>query len=132
MKRIIDGVLSYEVFVQSLISSIGYGLGYTIPSFYDLHPLICLVFCIVLGTIFDKLADKILKARTMIKSTKNRIVICGLIYIFYLIIWVIVDYLYDYDLDRDVFMNIGIVLVFQIVSVILIEFKNYFKNIKKS
>ena len=121
---------NYDMLINSLIGAIGYGLGFAIPNLYNLPMAICIICCFVLGLFFDFLAKKISLIKTFRNSKKGRITLIVLIYLSYLIAWIIVNAMFDYDLDYDLFMNLGFILLYQLVSFIINLIRTKYINSK--
>ena len=127
MKKFLKSIFNYKTILSSYIGAIGYGIGYNLPLKYDLHPIICIICCLVLGSLFDWLGNVILSKENL-KTRKNKIILAFVIYGTYLLAWVIADYLFDYDLDIDFLMSIYIIIFFQIISIIINKAKDYYKR----
>lgn len=133
LKKIIDEVVNYETFSKSLISSIGYGLGFIIPTYLKFNTFVCIILCIVVGTIFDRIAEYIMDSDIFTGTLGNRIITTGVIYILYLIAWMFFDYYLEYDLDIDFLMDIACVFLFQVIALVVNVIKKHIaKNNKKN
>lgn len=131
MKKIIKSVLNLKTILSSYIGAVGYGIGYNLPNKFNCHPITCLICCFLLGTIFDKLAEKLVSSNYFEKSKKNKIIIATFIYALYLVAWAIVDKTLNYDLDYDFLFNIEVIIVIQIVLLVINIIKNIFRYKKE-
>lgn len=125
---VIKEALSYENVLGSFIGAIGYGFGYSIPDKLGMHPIICLVLCMLLGSLFDDLADFIFEKKHLINTRKRKITFAAIIYTGYLIAWLIAYVALDYDLDNDFLIDVALVLLFQVISYVLVRIKRYIKS----
>lgn len=128
MKKILKSIINIETILASFIGAIGYGVGYNLPNKFNVHPIISIICCLVLGTSFDFLAEKILSCSFFEKSRKNKIITAIYVYIGYLISWIIVDKTLNYDLDIDFLTNIEMIIVIQVVLLIIKSLKKSIKN----
>lgn len=125
---VIKEALSYENILGSFVGAIGYGFGYSIPDKLGMHPIICLVLCMLLGSLFDDLAGFIFEKKHLINTRKRKITFAAIIYTGYLIAWLIAYVALDYDIDNDFLLDVSLVLVFQVVSYILARIKRLLKR----
>lgn len=119
MKKTSETILDLDTTLSCFVGAIGYGVGYNLPSKFNQSPIVCIICCLVLGTIFDFIGNKIVSSKFYNKSKKNKSTTALLIYIGYLLAWIIVDYTLDYDLDYDFFNNIGLVIIIQMILVFI-------------
>lgn len=126
MKKILKSLFNYETILSSFIGAIGYGIGYNLPLRFNMHPIICIISCLILGTIFDNIAEYLL-SRKIFTIKRNRNIFAIIVYFSYLLAWILVDYFLDYDLDIDFLMNIWTILIFQIISLVICKVKKMFK-----
>lgn len=131
MKKIILSIFNYTTILSSFIGAIGYGIGYALPSLYGLNIFICLICCLALGSLFDFIADTVLDKEIIRSSKRNRMILAASVYGTYLIAWIVVKILLNYDLDEDFFVDLLFVLIFQIISLIAHKLKKLYKNKKK-
>ena len=120
--------ITIDSIAVAFIGAIGYGVGYNLPNKFNVHPIISIICCLVLGTSFDFLAEKILSCSFFEKSRKNKIITAIYVYIGYLISWIIVDKTLNYDLDIDFLTNIEMIMVIQVVLLIIKSLKKSIKN----
>lgn len=131
MKKFIKTLLDYKVIFSIMIGAIGYGVGYNLPLSYGFHPIVCLVCCLVLGTMFDRIADKILSNNKLTDTRNKKIILAIFIYLIYIIAWLILDYSIDYDLDIELFTSILLYFLFQVISFVVRGIKTKLKENKK-
>lgn len=128
MINFIKSTLNLKTILSCYISAIGYGVGYNLPTKYNLHPIICVVCCLALGLLFDFIANKILSTKFYEESKRNKITVALCIYVTYLIAWVIVKYYIEYDLDEDFLSNIVLIIIIQLVLLAINVLKKYIKS----
>lgn len=128
MKKALKEIFNLKTVLGCYIGAIGYGAGYNIPRTFNVHPIICLICCLALGLLFERLGNKILSTDFYNTSKKNKWTVACFVYIGYLIAWVIVDLALDYDLDRDFLLNFGLIIIIQIILFIIRTFKQYKKD----
>ena len=127
MKEEIKQIFSLNTVLIAYICAIGYGIGYAVPEYMGYSMWICIIPSFIIGTIFYEVGMKVLNSNYFNNSPKRKIIFTVLFYGCY---WIIslssVRYL-GHDIDYDFFINLGFVILFQIVAFII----RYFK-IKKS
>lgn len=131
MKNLFKSVFNLKTILNCYISAVGYGIGYNVPFRLNWHPIICIVCCLVLGTVFDFIARRILSSNYFNGSLLNKITLTSFIYVSYILVWFIVDTTIGYDLDNDFLLSLGFIIIIQIVLLIIKMFKNYLKERKK-
>ena len=119
IKKFINSVLNYEVLVSALIGAIGYGFGFAIANYFGLSMVLCIVVSFGLGSLFDYIATKLITLDTIQKSKNNKVILTIVIYVIYVLVWVMVHTLFDYDLDYDLLSDLGFVLLFQFISLVV-------------
>lgn len=115
MKKTIKEVFNLRTILICYIGAIGYGIGYNVPNSFGVHPVICIISCIVFGRIFDAIAKKVLTTDYFNSSRQNRFIIAIAVYSSYLVVWLIVKAIIDYDLDYDFFAYLFFVIIFQAI-----------------
>lgn len=130
MKKFLKSIFNYHTILSTYIGAIGYGIGYGIPLKYNLHPIICLICCLLLGSLFDRIAEIIL-SKDIFNSKRNKIVIALSIYVAYLVAWFLAYMLLDYDIDEEFLLSMAMIIFFQIISLIVRKIKKYFKSKRK-
>lgn len=118
MKNALKEVFSLKTILSCYIGAVGYGIGYNLPNKWGWHPILCLVCCLVLGSVFDALAKKITTTDYFQKALKNRWIVAVVVYAAYLIAWLIVDKFLQYDLDTDFLFSLGFIVIIQIVLLV--------------
>lgn len=130
MKNIFKSIFNLKTILSCYVGAIGYGLGYNLPNKYNLHPIICLISCLLLGMLFDYLANKLLSTNYFNGSLQNKITTASFIYFGYLAAWLTINRILEYDLDNDFLYSIGSIIIIQIVLFIIKLFKEYIKTKK--
>lgn len=128
MKDILKSVFNFETILTCYISAVGYGVGFNLPKKLNLHPIICIVCCLVLGSIFDLFAKKILSTKYFRGSFQNKVTTATCVYFGYILAWLIVNHVLEYDIDTDFLVSITLIIIIQIVLLIIKFFKEYFKE----
>lgn len=132
MKNAIKSVFNLKTILGCYIDAIGYGIGYYLPSKYDLHPVLCIVICLIVGTVFNFLGNKLLSTNYFNGSLQNKISVALFIYAGYLAAWMFTDRVLGYDLDNDFLSNLGIIIIIQIILIIIRAIKQYIAERKAS
>lgn len=65
-------LITLDAIMVSLISAMGYGIGYAVPNAYGLGPILSGLICMGLGGFMDQLAKKIVYSSDVQKSGKKR------------------------------------------------------------
>lgn len=125
MKEALKQVLSLKVILHCYISASGYGLGYYLPAKFGWPTLLCIFCCLVLGSLFDNLGNKLLSTNFFNGSLVNKITVVSFVYWGYLAVWMLINKLVLYDLDYDFISEILFTIIIQIVLV----FVKYVKEI---
>ena len=128
MLDLISSFFNYDTIVSSFISAIGYGIGYSLPDLFGLHPIICVVISMLVGLPFDYLAEKLLSNKQFTGTLKRKRAFAFVVYVTYFIAWYFVNKFLIYDLDDDFFINILLILVFQTVAFIIYHIKRYLRK----
>lgn len=131
MKNFLSSIFNFKTILTCYIGAVGYGIGYNLPNKYNLHPIVCIICCLVLGTIFDKLAQRIVESKFFNKSIFNRIEVASAVYASYLAAWIVVDRILDYDLDQDFLISFYMILAIQVILLIYKSIKDAYKRKKE-
>lgn len=132
MKNAFKSVFNLKTILNCYIGAIGYGVGYNLPKSFNLHPIICIISCLLLGTLFDAIANKLLSSKYFNRSLQSKISLASFIYVGYLVAWLIVNELLDYDLDTDFLSSILIIIAIQLVLLVINGVKNHIKDNKNA
>lgn len=132
MKKLLKSIFTFETILSSYITAIGYGVGYLIPNKYNLNIIICIICSLILGLVFDFLSKKILDTKYFNASINNKVTIAAIVYSGYLIAWLLVNYVFDYDLDYYFFSSVGDIILIQLLVIVFKTFKKYINSKKKS
>lgn len=132
MKQILKSIFNLKTILCCYIGAIGYGVGYNLPNKLNYHPIICLICCLILGTLFDTIANKLLSTKFFNESKKNKIITAVIVYAGYLIAWWIVDKTLNYDLDYDFMTSLYMIIGIQVILLIIKAIKNGIKSKKES
>ena len=128
MLYFLSTVINYKTVLSSYISAIGYGIGYSFPNAYGIHPFICFIISMIAGMPFDIFAEKSLAYKPFVGSKKRKIVFASMVYITYFVAWYFVNKFLVYDLDEDFFSNLLLILIFQTVAFIMYFLRIFIKK----
>ena len=120
-----------ETILDCFISAIGYGVGYSLPNKLGYPPIVCIISCLALGTVFDIISEKILTSKYFVSSKRNMIAFTIGIYVTYFVVCLIVLNTLDYDLDDELLLNIGLLVIFEMLSFAIKYIKELFKQKKE-
>lgn len=128
MKGILDRVLNYEVLISGFIGAIGYGLSYAILENLGLNTWICVVVCLICGSLTDIVGNKIVSSKVFKDSRKNRLYAAIIVYLIYFAAWLFVHELFHKDLDEDLLFDFLFVLAFQLIAIFIQYIKRKIKK----
>ena len=95
-------IFTVDSIMVSFIAAMGYGFGYTVPSAFGLHPVICLAICLALGSVLDMIANKIIFCAYVQKSAKRRYISFACIALIFLAGYSYLSRFFAYSLWTDV------------------------------
>lgn len=90
-----------------------------VPGAYGVNPIICFVICMVLGTILDKLANKIVFSSYVQESNKRRYFVFAAIALVFLAVYVFMAKYFAYSLWTDAKTGLDFAVVIPIVFFVL-------------
>lgn len=129
--KILKKVFTYENLVVTFAATVGYGLGFLIPSYKGCSFWISLIISLVVGTLLDSFMRVIVNSEK-VKNNKNmRFVVAALSYISYFLAWIYGYILTEHDLDYDLFSGIIYVFLIHIIEIVISSIKKKLKNQKK-
>ncbi len=111
-------VVTLDAVMVSFIAAMGYGFGYTVPSAFGWHPLLCLVVCLALGSVLDSLANRIVFSSAVQKTTGRRYLVFLAIALVFLAGYAVLARFFAYSLWNDV----GSELTFSVVLPVVFFF----------
>ena len=76
-------LFTIDDFMIALMSSLGYGFGFTIPKLFGLPAVVCLLICLVFGFVVEELISKIVFR----EAVQRRPMYLVLIYIAFFLGW---------------------------------------------
>lgn len=112
-------VVTIDAIIVSFVSAMGYGIGMVVPGAYGVNPIICFVICMVLGTILDKLANKIVFSSYVQESNKRRYFVFAAIALVFLAVYVFMAKYFAYSLWTDAKTGLDFAVVIPIVFFVL-------------
>ena len=120
-------IFTVDSIMVSFIAAMGYGFGYTVPSAFGLHPVICLAICLALGSVLDMIANKIIFCAYVQKSAKRRYISFACIALIFLAGYFFLSRFFAYSLWTDVKSE----MTFSVVLPIAFFFASFGINILK-
>lgn len=130
MKKLIKEVFNYEIIIGCYISAVGYGIGYWLANYFNLHIVICIIASIALGLIFDKIGAYFLNKNSIKNSLQGKATFAACVYSFYLAAWAFAYTVLGHDLDDDFLSNLGLIIVLQVVLMVIEAIKIEIKSKK--
>lgn len=112
-------VVTLDAIMVSFVSAIGYGIGMVVPGAYGVHPIICFVICMALGTILDQLANKIVFSSYVQESNKRRYIVFAVIVLVFLAVYIFMAKYFAYSLWSDAKMGLDYAIVIPIAFFVL-------------
>lgn len=110
-------VFTMDTVVASLFGAIGYGGTYFLATYYGLNMLLSTVICMVVGTVFDRIADKLIFNSTVQHSIGKKYAVYGCIILIFMAAYYVLAKVYAYSL----FVDLGLQLTF-VIGIPLITF----------
>lgn len=112
-------LFTVDTVMVSLISAIGYGFGYAIPSAYGCNAILSMVICTVVGTLANTVANKIIYNKDVQKNATKRYVIFGGIILVFLIGYSYLSYYFAHSLWSDVGTDLTFSIVIPVIFFLL-------------
>ena len=119
MKDKLKQIFSLNNILICYFCAIGYGIGYAIPEYLGYGPLICLIPCMIVGTIFYILGDKILKSKYLSSSKDRKIIFTAIFYFVYCTIAFTSVRVLGHDIDNDFLINLAFIIGFQLLAFVV-------------
>lgn len=116
MKRL----LNTEDILVSIISAIGFGIGYVIPTTWDKPKIFCIIVSIIVGLGLGFVGEKLIKKLWARKSATNRDLMAIGIIVFFLISTYFTQKVYDHSLFEDLTYGLVLGTVGMSVSVFIV------------
>lgn len=95
-------VVTLDAIMVSFIAAMGYGFGYTVPSAFGWHPIVCFVICLALGSVLDAAANKIIFSSAVQKTTGRRHLVFLCVVLVFLAGYAVLARFFAYSLWNDV------------------------------
>ena len=120
-------LFTIDDFMIALMSSLGYGFGFTIPKLFGLPDVVCLLICLAFGFTVEELISKIVFK----EAVQRRPMYLVLIYIAFFLIFVIANHvsfswmgvsMLDYLLEEYIYV-IGLPIIGFIVSLLIRRYR---------
>ncbi len=112
-------LFTLDTVMVSLISAIGYGFGYTVPSAYGCNALLSTLICMVVGTAANTVAGKIVYNKSVQRNAAKRYLVFGCIVLVFLSGYIYLSYYFAHSLWSDVGMDMAFSIVLPVVFFIL-------------
>ena len=106
-------IINFKTVFSCFIAAIGYGFGFYIPYYANCPLWLCIVICLVVGSIFDYLGAKAVEMKILEGKPYRELVVGLIIYAIYVAAWYISKGLMDHDLDEDLFDALKWMLIIQ-------------------
>lgn len=113
-------VVTLDAVMVSFVSAIGYGFGMVVPSAYGVNPVICFIICMALGTILDKLANKVIFSSYVQESNKRRYIVFAAVALMFLAVYVYLARFFAYSLWSDANTGLIYAVVIPVVFFLLL------------
>lgn len=123
-------IVTLDSIMVSFISAMGYGFGYTIPSAFNLHPIICFLICMVLGTVCDNIANKIIFSKKVQQSNARRYIVFVCFALVFVLGYIYMARFFAYSLWNDVQTEMTFSVIIPIVFFFLSLIVEYIKRKK--
>lgn len=94
-------IIRIENVLVSLFAAIGWGLGYSFPKSFKLPELLCILFCIVLGSSMEVLGTKVIKKKWIKRSLIEKVLLIIAIIVIFLCFEYIVTSFLNHNLMED-------------------------------
>lgn len=131
MNKLFSSVFNYEVLVNALIGTIGYGFGFSIAYYFHLNIIICILISMIFGSIFDVIGEKVSINKIIRRSKKIKTYMFIIIYGIYFMCSLLIHTITGYDIDNDLLAEIGLTLLFQLITLIIQSIKRKYKYLIK-
>lgn len=131
MNKLFSSVFNYEVLVNALIGTIGYGFGFSVAYHFHLNIIICILISMIFGSIFDVIGEKVSINKIIRRSKKNKTYMFIIIYGIYFMCSLLIHTITGYDIDNDLLAEIGLTLLFQLITLIIQSIKRKYKYLIK-
>lgn len=116
-------IITLDLIFVSLFSSIGYGLGFFIPSNMGVNYLFSLIICMVVGTIFDTFMNSILYSKYIQEKSYRRYTAFVVISLVFVLTWILSVKFLSHSLIGDVTIQylfvFGIPVITFLISIII-------------
>lgn len=132
IKELLKSIFSLKTILECYISAIGYGLGYAFPVKLGLNQILCIIICLICGSITSWLSTLILESDAFKNNKTKQILFAIIIYIFYIASWFTADRFLGVDLDFDFLTDLTFTILFQVVAFIIRFIKEYRKKKKEA
>ncbi len=112
-------VVTVDAVMVSFVSAIGYGFGMVVPSAYGVNSILSFVICMVLGTLLDQLANKIVFSSYVQASKKRRYIVFAVVALIFLVGYIYLAKYFAYSLLTDAKTALIFAVVIPIVFFVL-------------
>lgn len=116
-------IVTLDSIMVSFISAMGYGFGFTVPNAYKINPIICVLICMALGTIMNKIATMVIFNSYVQKNNARRYIVFGCFALFFGLGYFFLAKFFAYslwnDVGTDLTFSVVIPIVFFIISIVI-------------
>lgn len=136
LKQLLKNTFTFKNIFACFISAIGYGFGFYIPYNAGSSYAFSFVICIIVGLVFDYIAEKVLETDMFKDDEAPKLKLGIAIYLIYLLFWAISYFTLGHDLDADLFVALKYMVAIQFggffLNLVLTYLKKHFKSKKSS
>lgn len=123
-------VLTTDTVVASLFGAIGYGGTYFLATYYGLNMLLSTIICMMVGMVFDRIADRMIFNRTVQQSKGKKHVVYGGFVLIFLAAYYVLAKVYAYSLLSDLGLQLTFVIGIPVVSFFVSLGMRYLKKLR--
>lgn len=123
-------VFTMDTVVASLFGAIGYGGTYFLATYYGLNMLLSTVICMVVGTVFDRIADKLIFNSTVQHSIGKKYAVYGGIILIFMAAYYALAKVYAHSLFADLGLQLTFVIGIPLISFFVSLGIRYLKKLR--
>ena len=119
-----------DTVVASLFGAIGYGGTYFLATYYGLNMLLSTVICMVVGTVFDRIADKLIFNSTVQHSKGKKYAVYGGFILIFMAAYYVLIKVYAHSLFADLGLQLTFVIGIPLISFFVSLGIRYLKKLR--
>ena len=123
-------VFTVDTVVASLFGAIGYGGTYFLATYYGLNMLFSTVICLVVGMVFDRIADKLIFNSAVQRSAGKKYVVYGAFVLVFLAAYYALAKIYAHSLFSDLGLQLAFVIGIPVISFFVSLGIRYLKKLR--